>query len=215
MLSHGRIWAAIDQLADAQRPDAVGAGAPRRARPDHLQPVEARRRRRPPALAVDREHRQDPRGDRHRHRRLPRLRASRRRRAAPASRSARCRSSASPRPAPAASSTMAASPPARAGTRSTFPAPPARTSSRSKVTGDSMLPLYRDGDTIIVARDAPCRRGDRVVVKTRDGEVMAKVLQPQDRRGRSSSPRSIPTIPTARSPSATSTGSARIIWASQ
>ena len=46
-----------------------------------------------------------------------------------------------------------------------------------EVSGDSMLPLYRHGDTIIVSRDTPCRRGDRVVVKTRDGEVMAKVLQ--------------------------------------
>ena len=46
-----------------------------------------------------------------------------------------------------------------------------------EVTGESMLPLYRHGDTIIVARDAACRRGDRVVVKTREGEVMAKVLQ--------------------------------------
>ena len=46
-----------------------------------------------------------------------------------------------------------------------------------EVTGDSMLPLYRDGDRLIVARDAPVRRGDRVVVKTRDGEVMAKILQ--------------------------------------
>jgi phage repressor protein C with HTH and peptisase S24 domain len=46
-----------------------------------------------------------------------------------------------------------------------------------KVTGDSMLPLYRDGDTIIVSPSEPCRHGDRVVVKTRDGEVMAKVLQ--------------------------------------
>ncbi|MEX0851957.1 MAG: helix-turn-helix transcriptional regulator [Bauldia sp.] len=46
-----------------------------------------------------------------------------------------------------------------------------------EVSGDSMLPLYRDGDTIIVSSDTPCRRGDRVVVKTRDGEVMAKILQ--------------------------------------
>jgi phage repressor protein C with HTH and peptisase S24 domain len=45
-----------------------------------------------------------------------------------------------------------------------------------KVTGDSMLPLYRDGDTIIVSPSEPTRKGDRVVVKTRDGEVMAKVL---------------------------------------
>lgn len=46
-----------------------------------------------------------------------------------------------------------------------------------KVTGDSMLPVYRDGDTIIVSPTAAARAGDRVVVKTRDGEVMAKVLK--------------------------------------
>jgi phage repressor protein C with HTH and peptisase S24 domain len=45
-----------------------------------------------------------------------------------------------------------------------------------EVSGDSMLPLYRHGDTIIVARDTNCRKGDRVVVKTSDGEVMAKIL---------------------------------------
>lgn len=45
-----------------------------------------------------------------------------------------------------------------------------------EVTGDSMLPLYRDGDRVIVSPGASVRRGDRVVVKTRDGEVMAKVL---------------------------------------
>jgi len=46
-----------------------------------------------------------------------------------------------------------------------------------EVSGDSMLPLYRDGDVIIVSPSARVRRGDRVVVKTRDGEVMAKVLK--------------------------------------
>jgi phage repressor protein C with HTH and peptisase S24 domain len=46
-----------------------------------------------------------------------------------------------------------------------------------EVNGDSMMPLYRDGDTIIVVRDAPCRRGDRVVIKPHNGEVMAKILQ--------------------------------------
>ena len=51
-----------------------------------------------------------------------------------------------------------------------------------EVSGDSMLPLYRDGDTIIVARDASCRKGDRVVVKTSDGEVMAKILQKKTAR---------------------------------
>jgi phage repressor protein C with HTH and peptisase S24 domain len=46
-----------------------------------------------------------------------------------------------------------------------------------EVIGDSMMPLYRDGDTIIVARDAPCRRGDRVVIKTQDGGLTAKILE--------------------------------------
>lgn len=46
-----------------------------------------------------------------------------------------------------------------------------------EVSGDSMLPLYRDGDILIVAPDANIRKGDRVVVKTLEGEVMAKILQ--------------------------------------
>ena len=45
-----------------------------------------------------------------------------------------------------------------------------------EVSGDSMLPLYRHGDVIIVAPGASIRKGDRVVVKTREGEVMAKLL---------------------------------------
>ena len=42
-----------------------------------------------------------------------------------------------------------------------------------------MKPLYRDGDVLIVEPGAQVRRGDRVVVKTREGEVMAKVLARQ------------------------------------
>ncbi|MBN8967014.1 MAG: helix-turn-helix transcriptional regulator, partial [Rhizobiales bacterium] len=41
-----------------------------------------------------------------------------------------------------------------------------------EISGDSMKPTYRDGDVIVVSPGAPIRRGDRVVVKTRDGEVM-------------------------------------------
>ncbi|MCO6187182.1 helix-turn-helix transcriptional regulator [Rhizobium sp. L1K21] len=48
-----------------------------------------------------------------------------------------------------------------------------------EVQGDSMMPLYRDGDVLIVEPGAQVRRGDRVVVKTREGEVMAKVLMRQ------------------------------------
>jgi len=46
-----------------------------------------------------------------------------------------------------------------------------------EVSGESMLPLYRDGDVLIVAPNANVRKGDRVVVKTLEGEVMAKILQ--------------------------------------
>ena len=45
-----------------------------------------------------------------------------------------------------------------------------------EVQGDSMEPLYREGDRIVVSPTEQVRRGDRVVVKTRDGEVMAKIL---------------------------------------
>ncbi|WP_158046939.1 S24 family peptidase [Skermanella pratensis] len=45
-----------------------------------------------------------------------------------------------------------------------------------EITGDSMEPVYRDGDIIIVSPSASLRRGDRVVVKTTGGEVMAKQL---------------------------------------
>ena len=46
-----------------------------------------------------------------------------------------------------------------------------------EIAGDSMQPAYRDGDVIVVSPGAPIRRGDRVVVRTRDGEVMAKELK--------------------------------------
>lgn len=45
-----------------------------------------------------------------------------------------------------------------------------------EVSGDSMEPVYRDGDIIVVSPTASLRRGDRVVLKTKDGEVLAKQL---------------------------------------
>lgn len=48
-----------------------------------------------------------------------------------------------------------------------------------EISGDSMQPLYRDGDIVIVSPGAPIRRGDRVVVKTQEGEVLAKELKRQ------------------------------------
>lgn len=46
-----------------------------------------------------------------------------------------------------------------------------------EISGESMAPVYRDGDRIVVSPDASVRRGDRVVVRTAAGEVMAKELQ--------------------------------------
>ena len=51
-----------------------------------------------------------------------------------------------------------------------------------EVSGDSMLPLYRKGDRLIVAPNESVRVGDRVVVKTVDGQIMAKELKRQTAR---------------------------------
>ncbi|MCC2105315.1 MAG: helix-turn-helix transcriptional regulator [Hyphomicrobiales bacterium] len=48
-----------------------------------------------------------------------------------------------------------------------------------EISGDSMMPAYRDGDIVIVSPGAPVRRGDRVVAKTVAGEVLAKELKRQ------------------------------------
>lgn len=48
-----------------------------------------------------------------------------------------------------------------------------------EISGDSMEPVFRDGDVVIVSPASPVRRGDRVVVRTRLGEVMAKELKRQ------------------------------------
>ncbi len=83
-----------------------------------------------------------------------------------------------------------------------------------QVQGDSMLPLYRDGDILIVDPAATVRKGDRVVVKTSGGEVMAKILS-----GRSSTSISLmslnPAHPDRTIPTSDVEWIARIVWASQ
>ena len=75
-------------------------------------------------------------------------------------------------------------------------------------------PADGDGDVLIVEPGAQVRRGDRVVVKTREGEVMAKVLHRQ-------SPRAIelvslnPEHPNRNFDIDEIDWIARIIWASQ
>ena len=44
------------------------------------------------------------------------------------------------------------------------------------ISGNSMEPVYRDGDAVIVSPASPVRVGDRVVARATDGAVMAKLL---------------------------------------
>lgn len=54
---------------------------------------------------------------------------------------------------------------------------PTETMLSLRITGDSMAPLYREGDRIVVDRAASVvRKGDRVVVRTTGGETMAKEI---------------------------------------
>lgn len=51
-----------------------------------------------------------------------------------------------------------------------------------EISGESMEPVFRDGDIVIVSPGTAIRRGDRVVVRTAKGEVMAKQLKRQSAR---------------------------------
>jgi phage repressor protein C with HTH and peptisase S24 domain len=83
-----------------------------------------------------------------------------------------------------------------------------------QVQGDSMLPVYRDRDVLIVEPGATVRKGDRVVVKTTSGEVMAKVLS--RRNAREIELLSInPDHPVRQVAMADVEWVARIVWASQ
>ena len=46
-----------------------------------------------------------------------------------------------------------------------------------EISGDQIRPAYRDGDVIVVSPGTPIRRGDRVVVKTRGGEVIIREMK--------------------------------------
>lgn len=83
-----------------------------------------------------------------------------------------------------------------------------------QVQGDSMLPLYRDGDILIVEPGAAVRKGDRVVVKTSGGEVMAKILASRNRTAIELVSLN-PAHPDRTIPAAEIEWLARIVWASQ
>lgn len=46
-----------------------------------------------------------------------------------------------------------------------------------ELSGDAFVPVYRDGDVVLVSPGAPIRRGDRVVVRSRAGELTIATLR--------------------------------------
>jgi phage repressor protein C with HTH and peptisase S24 domain len=83
-----------------------------------------------------------------------------------------------------------------------------------EISGDQMKPVYRDGDVIVVSPGTPIRRGDRVVVKTRAGEVMVKELK--RRTAKTLELQSLnPSQPDRTLAAADVEWIARIVWASQ
>jgi len=83
-----------------------------------------------------------------------------------------------------------------------------------EISGDSMAPSYRDGDVIIVSPGADVRRGDRVVVRLKTGEFMAKQLQRAGTRRVELAPLN-PAHPKLSLATDEIAWMARIIWASQ
>ncbi|HEY1541118.1 MAG TPA: helix-turn-helix transcriptional regulator [Xanthobacteraceae bacterium] len=57
-----------------------------------------------------------------------------------------------------------------------FPAVEDRNAYVLEVAGDALRPVYRDGTMIVVSPTAAIRRGDRVVVKLRGGDVVVREL---------------------------------------
>lgn len=83
-----------------------------------------------------------------------------------------------------------------------------------EITGNSMEPIYREGDRVVVAPGAQVRRGDRVIVKTLEGEILAKTL------GRITDTRielvsANPDYPVRKADRSEISWIARILWASQ
>jgi len=83
-----------------------------------------------------------------------------------------------------------------------------------EVSGHSMEPLYREGDILVVSPGSAVRRGDRVVARTREGEVMVKLLN--RRTARVVELGSVnPDFPVRQFEASEIDWIARVVWASQ
>ena len=83
-----------------------------------------------------------------------------------------------------------------------------------EISGDALLPTYRDGTIIIVSPAASVRRGDRLVLRTGHGEMMAKELR--RKTGKAYELKSLNSSQAERIlPVEEVLWAARIVWASQ
>lgn len=83
-----------------------------------------------------------------------------------------------------------------------------------EISGDALAPAYRDGDVILVSPNAQIRKGNRVVVKTKAGEVTVATLKRRTAKALELQP-----LDAAQGERTMAAGDvawiARIVWASQ
>lgn len=58
-----------------------------------------------------------------------------------------------------------------------FPELPAGDLFALELTDDRMMPIYREGDILVCTTTIPVRRGDRVILKLKTGEILAGTLR--------------------------------------
>jgi phage repressor protein C with HTH and peptisase S24 domain len=83
-----------------------------------------------------------------------------------------------------------------------------------EITGDSMEPVYRAGDRIVVAPGIAPRKGDRVVARLKDGEMIAKQIGRMNERSVELLSLN-PDYPPRQVPRSELSWMAKILWASQ
>ena len=83
-----------------------------------------------------------------------------------------------------------------------------------EISSDALAPVYREGDVILVSPGAPIRKGDRVVVKSKAGDVTVATLKRRTAKALELQP--LDASAAERTTAASEVGwIARIVWASQ
>ncbi|HPD83088.1 MAG: helix-turn-helix transcriptional regulator [Alphaproteobacteria bacterium] len=83
-----------------------------------------------------------------------------------------------------------------------------------EINGDSMEPLYREGDILVISPKSKIHVGDRAVIKTTKGEIMAKEIAKQN-SSRIEIKSLNPEHENRKIPKSDISWMARIIWVSQ